>query len=113
MTNNKFHNKCDKQGPTIVLFQNEKSIFGGFSSISWSPDGKYHSSPDCFIFTLINIHNNEPTKFPLKNKEQNVIYHHLNNGPCFGSGFDIGIDQSDFLKNKIDILIFQIVIKIF
>ena len=63
MTSNNFHNKCDNQGPTIVLYKNEKSVFGGFSSISWSTDGKWHSPPDCFIFTLINNHNTEPTKF--------------------------------------------------
>ena len=101
MTSNNFHNKCDNQGPTIVLYKNEKSVFGGFSSISWSTDGKWHSPPDCFIFTLINIHNTEPTKFPLKNNDKNAIYHHSNNGPCFGNGFDIGTDQSDFLNNKI------------
>ena len=32
-----FHNKCDNQGPTIVLCKNEKgNIFGGYSSISWT-----------------------------------------------------------------------------
>ena len=34
---NIFHNKCDNQGPTIVLCKNEKeNIFGGYSSISWT-----------------------------------------------------------------------------
>ena len=34
---NSFHNKCNNQGPTICLCKNEKgSIFGGYSSISWT-----------------------------------------------------------------------------
>ena len=36
---NSFHNKCDNQGPTIVLCKNEKgNIFGGYASISWTSD---------------------------------------------------------------------------
>ena len=101
MTSNNFHNKCDNKGPTIVLYKNEKSIFGGFTSISWSTDGNWHSSPDCFIFTLINIHNTEPTKFPLKNNDSNAVYHYSKHGPCFGGGHDIGVNQSDYLTNKI------------
>ena len=100
MTSNNFHNKCDNQGPTIVLLKNEKSVFGGFTSVSWSTDNKYLSSPDCFIFTLINIHNTESTKFPYKN-DSYAVCHYSNYGPCFGGGHDIGITQSDYLNNKI------------
>ena len=102
MTSNVFHNKCDNQGPTIVLYKSEKSIFGGFCSISWVSDASYHKSPDSFIFTLINVHNTEPTKFPLKdNNDSDAIYGNSNYGPTFGSGHDISLDISDFLNNKI------------
>ena len=52
-----FHEKCDHKGPTVVLYKNaNRYIFGGYASIPWTSDGKYHAAPDCFIFTLINIH---------------------------------------------------------
>ena len=101
MTSNNFHNKCDNQGPTIALIKSEKSIFGGFCSISWT-SSSWHKSPDSFIFTLKNIHNTEPTKFPLKNNNDGyAIYCHSNYGSTFGGGHDIGFDCSDFLNNKI------------
>ena len=63
MTSNKFHEKCDNQGPTITLIKTDKNIFGGYTSISWSSDGNYHTSPDCFIFTLISSQSKIPANF--------------------------------------------------
>ena len=97
---NDFHNKCDNQGPTICLFKNEKGyIFGGYSSISWTNDsGNYHSAPESFIFTLTNIYNIKPTKFP--NSDSNYsVYHYSSYGPTFGGGHDINI-YSDYTNNN-------------
>ena len=99
-TSKNFHDKCDNQGPTISLLKNDKSIFGGYSSISWSTDGNWHTSSDCFIFTLINIHNTEPTKFPFKNKDQYSVYHYSTVGPCFGGGYDIGVNNDNFFDKN-------------
>ena len=99
MTSNNFHNKCDNKGPTITLYKNEKSIFGGFSPISWSTDGNWHASQDCFIFSLVNIYNSEPIKFPVKNMDQYSVLHGSIYGPIFGGGCDIGGNYSDFLNN--------------
>ena len=99
LTSNAFHNKCDGQGPTITLYQNEKGyIFGGYSSISWenTKGGQDKSAPGSFIFTLTNIHGAEPTKFPNSNINKSV-YHYDQNGPVFGH-YDILI-YSDF-KNR-------------
>ena len=97
MTSKKFHEKCDNKGATITLYQNEKCIFGGYNSSSWLSNNKYYSSSDCFIFTLVNIHNIEPTKFTYNN-DSYAIYNRQLGGPCFGRGHDIGVDQSDFLN---------------
>ncbi len=95
----KFHNLCDDKGPTITLFKNEKgNIFGGYASISWKSNGEYKSAYDSFIFTLTNIYNTEPIKFPSKN-DRKEVYHLSTYGPWFGGGRDIGID-SDFSKNN-------------
>ena len=92
MTCKDFHNKCDNKGPTITLIKNDKGfIFGGYSSISWINDNNdtFHSAPDSFLFTLTNIHNTQPTKFPSKN-DNYEIKHNSGYGPTFGGGHDLG-----------------------
>ena len=82
---NYFHNKCDNQGPTISLFKNEKGyIFGGYASTDWTSCNNYKSAPDCFIFTLTNIHGTEPIKFPNSDSRYS-IYDNSNYGPTFGA----------------------------
>ena len=90
---NVFHNKCDNKGETITLIKNEKgNIFGGYASISWTnpSNDTYYSAPESFIFTLSNIYNTEPYKFPSKN-DQKEVYHDSRYGPCFGYGTDLGV----------------------
>jgi hypothetical protein len=88
MTSNDFHNKCDNKGKTICLFLNDKdNIFGGYSSIPWESSGGEKTAKDCFLFTLSNIYNIEPTKFPyVKGRSVN---HHSKHGPIFGDGTDL------------------------
>ena len=96
-----FHNKCDNQGPTICLCQNEKgNIFGGYSSVSWTSPKKalYKESKDCFLFSLSNVQGRDPIKYPIKNRLK-AVYHNANYGPTFGSGFDLKI-YSNFLNNR-------------
>ena len=93
----RFHELCDNQGPTIVLYKNEKdNIFGGYAAISWQSKGDGKSAPDSFIFTLTNIYNIEPTKFPSKN-DKCEVYHNSKWGPRFGYGRDIGT-EGDFIQ---------------
>ena len=88
MTSNDFHNKCDNKGKTICLFLNDKdNIFGGYSSIPWTNNGGNKTANDCFLFTLTNIYNTEPTKFPYVKGRS--VYHSSSHGPIFGSGSDL------------------------
>jgi len=98
MTSNVFHNKCDNKGETITLIKNEKgNLFGGYASIPWTSNaGSYFSAPESFLFTLSNIYNTEPTKFPSKNNKQEVD-HNSSYGPIFGGGDDLGV-YGDFLN---------------
>lgn len=89
-----FHEKCDDKGPTITLFRNDKgNIFGGYLPISWKSEGGYQNENRCFIFTLTNIHNIQPTKFENKNCGEQV-YFDRDYGPCF---YDTWI-QSDLIN---------------
>ena len=86
-----FHNKCNNQGPTISLLKNDKNnIFGGYSSISWTSSGNYKSANGSFLFTLTNIHNTPPTKFPNTQKYDHAIYHDGGWGPDFGNDLFVG-----------------------
>ena len=97
-SSNDFHNKCDNKGETIVLIKNDKdNIFGGYTSYPWGKDDNYHSAPDSFLFTLTNIYNINPTKFPSKNNQQEVG-HNISYGPYFGGGPDLYINNN-FLNN--------------
>ena len=99
-TPNDFHNKCDNQGPTICLFKNDKgNIFGGYASISWERNnGSYRSASESFLFTLTNIYNTAPTKFPNSNASYS-LYFISSYGPTFGGGHDI-YTCSNFINNN-------------
>ena len=98
MKSDSFHNKCDNKNPTLILYKNMKdSVFGGFTSLAWANNGNYRPDTKAFIFTLINIHNTEPTKFNTRNQNEGV-YHSSSYGPTFGEGCDINI-CSDFINS--------------
>ena len=85
MTAKKFHDFCDNKGPTICLFKNEKeNIFGGYSPISWESNDpeKWYKLDDSFMFTLTNIYDTEPSKFPHQKGKDSVI-HYFKSGPGF------------------------------
>ena len=92
-----FHNKCDNKGPTIILAKNDKgNIFGGYASMDWKgSNGNYHSAPDSFLFTLTNIYNTSPIKFP-NSDINNSIYDEGRYGPIFGKGYDIFFGFSSY-----------------
>ena len=95
MYSKNFHEKCDDKGATITLFRNDKgNIFGGYLPISWKNNGGYQNENRCFIFTLTNIYNIQPTKFGSKNSGNEVNFD-IGNGPCFYDTWNY-----DDLKNR-------------
>ena len=69
------------------------------ASIPWTNNrGSYFSAPGSFIFTLTNIYNTPPTKFPNK-KDGKEVCHNKDYGPLFGEGCDIRI-SSDFANSS-------------
>ncbi|KAJ8313255.1 hypothetical protein KUTeg_009172 [Tegillarca granosa] len=62
-----FHKKCDNKGPTVtVLFNKDKSMYGGYTSIGWTTAGKYMKDDKAFIFRLYHNGLLKPTNFPVK-----------------------------------------------
>ena len=105
MNKNTFYDKCQNKGLTIVLINNKKgNIFGWYASIYWLFDikeEKKYSAPDSFLFTLTNIYNIQPTKFPSKN-DQSEIRCYFGNGPLFGIGTDLGLYRCFFKWRSLD-----------
>ena len=96
-----FHNKCNNKGPTICLFKNEKSyIFRGYASIDWQgpSQGICRSASDSFIFTLTNMYNIPPTKFPNSNTNDS-IWDDFSYGPCFSGYCDIAVQFNSNCTN--------------
>ena len=80
-------------------FKNDKgNIFGGYASIDWTSSNSWKSASDSFIFTLTNIHETEPTKFPNSNSSYSIDDEY-NYGPRFGGGCDISIYKNGSYSN--------------
>ena len=107
MKESEFHNKCNNKGETLSLFENDQgNIFGGYASIPWEIKGGYQNAPNSFIFTLTNIYNSEPTKFPSVNTGKEICDSYYC-GPCFGKDIGIfvnGANYSGFPKSFQDTL---------
>ena len=94
-----FHKKCDNISNTLVLILSEgHRKFGGFTPIPWKSEGDFIKDPEMktFVFSLDN-----KKIYYLKNNGENAVYHHNETGPCFGSGYDIGIEGNPIKENKL------------
>ncbi|KAL3882748.1 hypothetical protein ACJMK2_029059 [Sinanodonta woodiana] len=84
-----FHKICDNQGPTVtVLFNTSKSVFGGYTSISWRSCGNYASDDKAFLFQL-HYNGNRQCQKLLVTKATHAICDTVNRGPTFGGGHDL------------------------
>jgi len=72
----KFHEKCDNKGPTLtVIRSNNDYLFGGYTPQPWisGDEVRLISSPDTFIFTLLNPYNIPPTFFLPQDTSAGII----------------------------------------
>ena len=95
-----FHLKCDNIPNTLILIKSEgQRRFGGFTPIPWKSEEKRIFIKDndkkTFIFSLDN------KKICSLKYAENAVYHNKKNGPCFGYGFDIGIEGNPIKENKL------------
>ncbi|XP_052788189.1 interferon-induced protein 44-like [Mya arenaria] len=86
-----FHQKCDMKGATVTLLYNEqKSVFGGYASLPWFSIGGSHVRDDAaFLFQLRFSGVNRLNKFPVKPDNASGLYYGLDYGPTFGKGHDL------------------------
>jgi hypothetical protein len=88
-----FHSKCDGISNTVTIIKTtSNSVFGGFTSATWTSYGYWTYDPNAFIFSL--------RRSGISNKERlNVtnpyyaIYGHYSYGPTFGGGHDIYVSD--------------------
>ena len=87
-----FHDKCDDQGPTLVLVKDtDGNAFGGYTRQSWrSPAGgrKYVSDPSAFLISVVNPFGMAPMLFPSTGGCFSII-RDKTHGPSFGCGFAV------------------------
>jgi hypothetical protein len=89
-----FHQKCDNQGPTIVIAKSSNgNIYGGYNSLSWISNGNYTNSNDNFLFLCVGQKSDKikkPIQFTCTNSSDSA-YGESSYGPTFGGGHDLHI----------------------
>jgi len=97
-SNQRFHQLCDDQGPTLtIVFLETGHIFGGYCGGSWSSKYKWKpiEAPGSFIFSITDGKGREPRIFfPKKGKSDAAVYYNGNCGPIFGND-DLRINLGD------------------
>lgn len=83
-----FHDRCDNIKNTVVIIRtnDDKLFLGGYTSIPWSIDSKFHSDFDAFIFMINQAEYRQFVKVCGIKDTNYAVYHHRNYGPCFGNG---------------------------
>lgn len=78
----KFHEHCDRRGPTLVLAKTDDYLFGGYVDKSWESTEKwsYKSTKNAFVFSVT-----KSAVFKLKSDiGSKSILCRKDSGPCFG-----------------------------
>uniref|UniRef100_A0A671SN70 Si:ch211-197g15.6 n=1 Tax=Sinocyclocheilus anshuiensis TaxID=1608454 RepID=A0A671SN70_9TELE len=84
-----FHNRCDRQGPTLLVAYNRSGyIFGGYTSVDYTRNEQYITDEEAFLFSFQG-------KFPVYIKANSGHYARYDNAgmPNFGQ-------QLYFCKNN-------------
>ena len=76
---NTFHNLCDNQGTTLVLYKsNEGFIIGGYTPLNWDNHSGWKNDKDSFLFSLT-----KSKVYKKKNSKTSSIYCDKGVGPWF------------------------------
>ncbi|XP_038649363.1 interferon-induced protein 44-like [Scyliorhinus canicula] len=78
-----FHDKCDRQGPTLTVAYNRSGyVFGGYTSVDFE-SYRPHYDDQAFLFRLCKEAKGKPLKFPVKPGAV-AVSSDSRNGPNFG-----------------------------
>ena len=84
-----FHQKCDGQSPTVtVLYNQQGTIYGGYTAVSWDQSSSYKTDGAAFMFRLQLNGSTNVKQFPTK-RSAKAIYCQSDYGPTFGGGHDL------------------------
>ena len=87
-----FHQKCDGQGPTVVIAKSGGGhLFGGYTETSWDSSGTYKDCRKSFLFRLAGPGNIQASKHPIHQNYGNGVYCEATLFPVFGGGNDMRI----------------------
>lgn len=88
-----FHQRCDNQGPTLVLVKtSDNHLFGGVNFVSWVSLEKYSTSNANFLFALKDgRHRHDPALFKCTRDSLHAAFNKSMYGPVFGKGHDLCI----------------------
>ena len=90
-----FHKLCDNKGPLLILFKTRMDILcGGFSSVDWQSSGDWTVDTKCFIFSL------KLRKIYRRQNDNKNINFNKSYGPCFGTGANLGLSNSNKLYSN-------------
>lgn len=80
-----FHSRCDNKGPTVtVLYNTNKSVYGGYTAVNWHSNGAYVNDANAFLFRLDYNGVAQAQMFSIKNPTK-AIYADSGYGPTFGA----------------------------
>jgi hypothetical protein len=89
-----FHSKCDNYSNTVTIIKTtSNSVFGGFTSATWTSNGGYTFDSNAFIFSLRRSGNSNKERFNVTQPTY-AIYSYSSYGPTFGGGHDIYVSDS-------------------
>jgi hypothetical protein len=95
----KFHSLCDGKPNTLLIVKSTQGyIFGRYTAVPWSSGKIWKADNTAFLYSLTNP-TNLPSKMPIKTPGTNAVCHSPLNGPCFGTGIDLGICDSSNTNN--------------
>ncbi|OLP95066.1 BTB/POZ domain-containing protein KCTD12 [Symbiodinium microadriaticum] len=89
------HQKCDGQGPTVVVArsaggQSGGHLFGGYTETAWDCSNTYKACQESFLFRLAGPGRIQPSKHRIFQSHQHGIHCHAD-GLRFGGGHDMQI----------------------
>lgn len=80
---NTFHQKCNTQGPTVIVAYNKSGyVFGAFTNKNYAQTGQNVVDVKAFLFSF---NDKEVKEDPLRVFSGNPQYAFTDNGPNFGS----------------------------